>query len=86
MNKREMKNLIFDMLGKILSETDFRHKKSEDAFVRKIIEGWQQIGLPLYDYKPEFIFSLNICIRLNVVEEIFNGIMHFTKQTENMEF
>jgi hypothetical protein len=70
--KREMADLIFQMLGGVLSETDFRYKKSEDGFVRKISGGRQMLGLPLWDYNPEFEFSLNICIRLDAVEEVFH--------------
>ncbi len=72
MKKQEMKNLLFEMLGSILSATEFRLKKSEDAFVRKIPNGRQMLGLPLLDYNPEFEFSLNICIRLDAVEELFH--------------
>src|SRR6185295_8870392 len=42
------------------------------AFVRSIANGWYKIGLPFYDYSPEFVFSLNICIRVNAVEDIFD--------------
>lgn len=72
MKKQEVKNLLFDMLSGILTGTDFRLKKSEDRFVRTIDGGWQDIGLPLWDYNPEFEFSLNMCIRLNAAEDIFN--------------
>ncbi len=72
MTKQEMKNLIFEMLDGILSGTDFRVKKSEDCFVKKIPGGRQMVGLPLWDYRPEFQFSLNICIRLDAVEEVFH--------------
>jgi hypothetical protein len=72
MKKQEMKNLLFGMLGKVLEGTEFRLKKSEDRFVRRIDNGWQDIGLPLWDYNPDFEFSLNMCIRLNSVEDIFN--------------
>ena len=72
MTKQEMKNLIFEMLDGILSGTDFRVKKSEDCFVKKIPGGRQMVGLPLWDYRPEFQFSLNICIRLYAVEEVFH--------------
>jgi hypothetical protein len=72
MKKQEMADLIFQMLGGVLSETDFRLKKSEDGFVRKISGGRQMLGLPLWDYNPEFEFSLNICIRLDAVEQVFH--------------
>ena len=72
MKKQEMKNLLLDMLGRVLSGTNFRLKKSEDAYVRKIVGGRQMLGLPLLDYNPEFHFSLTICVRLEAVEETFH--------------
>lgn len=72
MKKQEIKELLFGMLSSILAGTNFRLKKSEDNFTRKIPGGWQRLGLPLLDYNPEFVFSLNICIRLDEVEDIFN--------------
>jgi hypothetical protein len=72
MKKQEMKNLLFEMLNGILTGTDFRLKKSEDGFVRRIAGGRQMLGLPLLDYNPEFEFSLNICVRLDAVEEVFH--------------
>lgn len=72
MKKSEMKRLLLEMLEGILAGTDFRLKKRDDAFVRKIPSGSQAIGLPLWDYNPVFEFSLNICIRLDAVEEIFH--------------
>jgi hypothetical protein len=72
MNNKEMKNLIFEMLATVLSGTDFQLKKSEDGFVRKIPGGRQMLGVPLWDYNPEFEFSLNICIRLDSVEDVFH--------------
>ena len=72
MKKREMAELIFEMLGDILSGAEFRLNRSEDAFARKIPNGSQLLGLPRWDYKPAFEFSLNICIRLYAVEEIFH--------------
>jgi len=72
MKKQEVKNLIFSELTNILAGTGFRLKKSEDAFVRKILGGRQTLGLPLWNYNPEYVFSLNICIRLDAVEAIFH--------------
>src|ERR1051325_1093655 len=72
MKKQEMANLIFEMLSGVLAGTDFRLKKSEDAFVRRIPAGIQMLGLPLWDYNPHFEFSLNICVRIEAVEEIFH--------------
>jgi hypothetical protein len=72
MKKQEMMNLLFQMLGSKLADTDFRLKKSEAGFVRKIPGGWQMLGVPLWDYNPEFVFSLNICIRVDGAEEVFH--------------
>ncbi len=72
MKKQEMKNLLFEMLGAAVSGTEFRLKRSDDAFLRKIPGGRQMLGLPLWDYNPEFEFSLNIGIRLDAVEDIFH--------------
>ncbi len=72
MKKQEIANLIFESLNSILTEADFRLKKSEDGFVRKYSGGKQMIGLPLWDFAPYFEFSLNICIRIDAVEEIFH--------------
>lgn len=72
MTKEEMTNLIYQTLGNILSATDFRLKKSKEAFVRQIPGGRQMLGPPLLDYNPEFVFSLVMCIRLDAVEEIFH--------------
>jgi hypothetical protein len=72
MKKREMADLIYEMLGGVLVGTEFRLRKSEEGFARKIPNGRQVLGLPLWDYHPEFLFSLNICIRLDAVEEILH--------------
>ena len=72
MKKREVAELIYEMLAGILSGTEFRLTKSDAGFMRKIPKGRQMLGVPLWDYEPEFEFSLNICIRLDAVEEIFH--------------
>jgi len=87
MKKQEMTKLISEMLGNVLSGTDFRLKKSEDGFVRKIPgSGRQMLGLPLWDYNPEFEFSLNICIRLDTVEEIFHQFSGSPPKYHSMSF
>jgi hypothetical protein len=70
--KQEIRDLILQMVGANLLGTGFRLRKRESAFIRGIPGGWQHIGLPLYDYNPVFVFSLNICIRIDAVEDIFN--------------
>lgn len=72
MNKQEVKTVIFDMMAGILDATSFRLKKGEDGFVRKFAGGRHMLGIPLWDYNPQYEFSLNICIRLDAVETIFH--------------
>ena len=86
MKKQEMASLNFEMLSGILSGTDFRLKKSEDGFVRRIPGGRQMLGLPLWDYNPEFEFSLNICIRLDAVEEIYHRFSRSPPKFHFMSF
>src|ERR1700729_2445177 len=86
MKKQEMASLNFEMLSGILSGTDFRLKKSEDGFVRRIPGGRQMLGLPLWDYNPEFEFSLNICIRLDAVEEIYHRFSGSPPKFHSMSF
>jgi hypothetical protein len=86
MKKREMANLIFEMLKCTLTGTDFRLKRSEDAFVRQIAGGRQMLGLPLWDYNPFFEFSLNICVRLDAVEEIFHQFIDSAPKYHAMSF
>ena len=86
MKKQEMADPIFHMLGSVLSETGFRLKKSEDGFVRKISGGRQMLGLPLWDYNPEFEFSLNICIRLDAVEQVFHQFSGSSPKYHPMSF
>jgi len=59
------------MLKYHLSSTHFV-LKGTDSLVQKIPGGVQLLGVPLRDYNPEFVFSLNICIRLDTAEEIFH--------------
>src|ERR1700729_687774 len=86
MKKQEMASLNFEMLSGILSGTDFRLKKSEDGFVRRIPGGRQMLGIPLWDYNPEFEFSLNICIRLDAVEHVFHRFSGSPRKYHSMSF
>jgi hypothetical protein len=70
--RRQVIELIYEGLGKILVDKSFRLKKSEEGFVRLIPGGRQVIGVPVYDYQSEFEFSLTTCIRLEKVERILH--------------
>jgi hypothetical protein len=72
MKKHEMATLIVETLGAYLSGTGFQFKKAVEGFVRPIHSGRQVLGVPLWDYDPEYEFSLNVCIRLDAVEAIFH--------------
>jgi hypothetical protein len=73
----EVRALIYQRLDRLISTHGFRLKKSEEGFVRKIPGGRQVIGVPLWDYHPEFEFSLNVCIRLDEAEHV----LHLCLQT-----
>jgi hypothetical protein len=72
MDKKQAEELIYAGLGNTLKGTGMRLVKSQGAFVRTIPQGRQNIAVPLYDYTPEFAFSLSIGIRMDAVEDIFN--------------
>lgn len=72
MKKQELRDLLYQHLGSILAGSGFRLKKREEAFTRIIVDGRQILGVPLWDYKPIFKFSLNVGIRLESVEAMFH--------------
>ena len=72
MRKRDVLNLVCEHVGGMVQGHDFRLNRKEQCFIRTISGGNQAVGIPLYDYNPEFIVSLAMTIRLNIVEDIFN--------------
>lgn len=72
MKKTEMADLIYAMLGEILAGSDFHLRKRDGSFERKISAGRQNLSVPLWDHSPSFDFSLDLTIRLDPVEAIFN--------------
>lgn len=86
MKKSEIQSLIYEGLGEILSHTDFRLKKSEGGFVRKIPQGRQALVVSLIDYKPKFIFSLTACIRLDEVENILHQFSGSPAKCHSMSY
>jgi hypothetical protein len=72
MKKQEVLNLIYAALTPVLSAKGFRLRKSEQGFFRPLRGGWQNVGIPLWDYKPKFEFSLVMSIRIDEVQNIFN--------------
>ncbi|NEO53643.1 MAG: hypothetical protein F6K54_11460 [Okeania sp. SIO3B5] len=72
MKKKEVRDLIYSKLNEVLSNKGFRLKKSRECFVRSFTGGHQHISISIIDYRPEFIFSLTMAIRLDAVEQIFH--------------
>lgn len=70
MKKQQVKELIRRTLTSILAPKGF--KKGEDGFVREFQGGTQRIGVALYDFDPEFEFSLNFSIRLDEADELMH--------------
>lgn len=82
----KMKDLIFKMLQEILAREGFQLKKSDDSFQKKIPGGKQILGVPLWNYSPEYQFSLNVLIRLDAVEEIFHQFAGIEPKYRSMSF
>jgi hypothetical protein len=72
MTKGEVRNLIYEGLTPVAAPADFRLNKKAEGFIRKIEGGRQTLAVPLWDYNPVFEFSLTMCLRLELVEEIVN--------------
>jgi hypothetical protein len=70
MNKTEVRDLIYRELAPLLP--GFKAKPREESFVRTIPDGKQAVMVAIFDYKPEFRFSLTLAIRLDPVQEIVN--------------
>jgi hypothetical protein len=69
--KNEVRQAIYGYLGSVLGTVGFRIIKSEERFLKRMAGGAFAIGVPLIDYNPEFIFSLVMVIRLDIVERIY---------------
>ncbi len=70
MTKKEVKEIVYGDIGRIVSDRGFRLKRVEGAFEREIAGGKQSIGVPIVDYAPKFKISLTLAIRLDAVENI----------------
>lgn len=83
MNKSEVRKHIVDRLSKELKPAGFKWNAKEEGFLRSSESGLQAIFLPLYDYKPEFIFSFIFGIRIEKVEEVFNQFSGVLPEYQN---
>jgi hypothetical protein len=72
LKKADVRRLVFEQLGSVVSAAGFHLKKSEMQFTRRIPGGAQTIGLPVLDYHPVYVFSLYMLIRLDAVDEIYH--------------
>ena len=62
--------MLYEGLAPALPE--FRLNKSEEAFWRAVPTGRQKLFIPLVDYRPEFVVSLTVGLRIDQVEDTFN--------------
>lgn len=71
-NKRRVRQLLYEGLTPVTDVSGFRLHKGSEGFVRKILGGRQHISVALWDFHPEFQFSLTLCTRLDAVESLFH--------------
>jgi hypothetical protein len=67
-----VRRLIAEGLNPAVKAAGFRYRAKAEGFVRNIGGGRQELGIALWDYNPLFKFSLNLCVRLDAVQEIVN--------------
>jgi hypothetical protein len=70
--KSEVQGLIVEGLNPVVNPAGFRFRKKTENYVRPIAGGRQELGLALWDYNPQFKFSLTLCVRLDAVQDIVN--------------
>lgn len=70
--KTEVRQMLYDGLGGVLTPAGFRLRKGEEAFVRPMSGGLNRLSVALWDYSPTFEFSLVAGIRIDAVEELFH--------------
>ena len=69
-NKRRARQLLYEGLTPMVAEAGFRPNKASEGFIRKIPGGRQRISVALWEYHPEYQFTLTLCIRLDEVEAL----------------
>jgi hypothetical protein len=74
MDKREVNNAVYDGLAKILVPAGFKGRKSDCRFVRRTSFGFQDVGVPLFDYDPVFAFSVNVGLRFDAIQDQANPL------------
>jgi len=71
MNKGEVRNAILDELEKLLGPMGFRVKRTNAELVRKISGGYQCVDFALFDYNPNFQFSIMVSLHFDELRELF---------------
>lgn len=72
MRKQEVIRSICKGLDGATSAAGFAFKRRDMAFLRRTLFGSQSLGVPFWDYNPDFQFSLNITIRIDAAQKLFN--------------
>lgn len=70
MKKKDVAKQIYDTLGNELKPFGFVPAKRDSPMIRSTLSGDQRIYIALYDYAPDFVFTLTFGNRINYVEEI----------------
>jgi hypothetical protein len=74
MNKNEVNDAVYDGLSKILVPAGFDGRISDCRFIRRTSFGFQEVGVPLWDYDPTFAFSVNVGLRFDAIQDEANPL------------
>jgi hypothetical protein len=74
MNKNEVNSAVYDGLSKILVPAGFKGRESDCRFIRRTSFGFQDVGVPLWDYDPTFAFSVNLALRFDAIQDEANPL------------
>jgi hypothetical protein len=64
--------MVYERMKPLFESRGFRRRKGEIGLVRAIPGGRQEVGFPVWDYRPIFKFSLVASIRIEDVENLVN--------------
>lgn len=71
MNKKEYFEYIVPIVEPMLSKYGLTYKKSKDAFIKKIDDGWIKVSFVYYQFALTNNVNIGFEIRRNSVEEIY---------------
>jgi hypothetical protein len=66
----DVRDALYDGLARCLP--GWKLSKKDEGFVRQTPWGRQRILVPIWNYRPEYLFSFVLTTRLDAAEEIFN--------------